>query len=368
MIIYTGAIFWILLIQKKNNNRISLSRPQHVSKWVAMLTMAYLVFFIGLRGAGGDTASYISFYTRYVDSGIKKTIAMIFSFQSESLFLGLAMLVKTIFGSSYVPFLFTIAAISGFGVSHVLYEKSEALFTSMILFVLWGNWSWMVNGIRQFLAGVLAFMCISLIEDRKMIRYIFCILLLSRIHFSIIMLIPVYFFVKDEPWKKETAILIFVVVLTVLFTNRFLGTLDTIMEGTEYEGVITGKYFSNNDGSSPIRTMIYAIPTVIAFVNRKEIEKNAPKLIKICVNMSIACVCVSVIANVTSGIYIGRLPIYFSLYNLILLPWLYIHILKDRKQNIAFGTMAFYVVFFVFENYFYSHPYYFSEVLHLYIR
>ena len=368
MIIYTGAIIWILLIQIMSKNRIALSQSQHVTKRAAVLTMAYLVFFIGLRGAGGDTAAYITSYNRYTDIGVGKSLALVFSFQDKSLFQGLAMLTKTVFGRSYVPFLFIVAAISGFGATHVLFKRSEAFFTSMILYVLWGNWSWMINGIRQFLAAVLAFMCISLIEDRKMIRYMICILLLSRIHFSVIMMIPIYFFVKDEPWKKETALLIFVVILSVLFSDRFLGALDTITEGTEYEGVITGKYFSNNDGSSPIRTMIYAIPTVIAFVNRKEIEKNAPKLIKICVNMSIACVCVSMIANVTSGIYIGRLPIYFSLYNMILLPWMYIHVLGDKKHSIAKGTMAFYSAYYVFENYFYSHPYYLSEVLRLFIR
>ena len=368
MIIYTGAIFWILLIQRLSKNRIALTQPQHVTKGAAMLMMAYLVFFIGLRGTGGDTAAYIRSYRYYTDTGLWKALTMVFSFQDESLFEGLAILTKTVFGSSYVPFLFIVAAISGFGMSHVLYKKSEAFFTSMILFVLWGNWSWMINGIRQFLAAVLAFMCISLIEDKKAIRYMICILLLSRIHFSVIMMIPLYFFVKAEPWKKETALLILVVIAAVLFTNRFLGALDTIMEGTEYEGYLTGEYFTNNSGSNPIRTLVFAVPTVIAYANRKEIEKKAPQLIKICVNMSIVCVCVSTIANVTSGIYIGRLPIYFSLYNLILLPWMYIHILNDRKRNIASGTMVLYSAYYVFENYFYSHPYYLSEVLHLFIR
>ena len=333
-----------------------------------MLTMAYLVFFIGLRSAGGDTSSYIRSYNYYTDSGFGKTFAMLFSFQSESLFQGLAMLTKTIFGRNYVAFLFIVAAISGFGISHVLYKKSEAFFTSMILFALWGNWSWMINGIRQFMAATLAFMCVSLIEDKKVIRYMICILLLSRIHFSVIMMIPVYFFVRAEPWKKETVFLVLAVIAAILFTSRFVNVLDTVTEGTEYEGYVTGYYFSNNSGSSPIRTIIYAIPTAIAFINRKEIEQSAPRLIKICVNMSIVCVCVSAIANVTSGIYIGRLPIYFSLYNMILLPWIYIHICQRKKHYVAMMTMALYVAYYVFENYIHSHPYYMSEVLHMFIQ
>ena len=40
-----------------------------------------------------------------------------------------------------------------------------------------------------------------------------------------------------------------------------------------------------------------------------------------------------------SGILLGRLPIYFSMYNLILLPWLLQNIFEKREKDLIYYTM-----------------------------
>ena len=369
MIIYTGALIWVLLIYIYNNNGvIALDEKQNVTRKQAFLAMFYLVFFIGLRSTGADTAAYIKNYSGY-PIGLGTAVKVLFDFKTEeTLFEAYGIAMKTLFGSNYTPYLFGIAAISGFAVAKCLHKYSEGFFTSMILFILWGTWTWMFNGIRQFLAVAITFLGLKLIDEDEPIKYIIVVLIASRIHTSALMMVPVYFLIRSEPWKAKTVATILLAVFAVIFSNGFLGVLGSIAGGTDYGNILTNSYFLSDDGSNPIRTVLYAIPMVLAFIVRDTVQREAPDVIKICVNMSIVCVCISAIANVTSGIYIGRLPIYFSVYNMILLPWIFCHTdIRERNGWIP-GIMLLYLVEYVYEYYVRGGIYYASDVLNLYIR
>ena len=75
-----------------------------------------------------------------------------------------------------------------------------------------------------------------------------------------------------------------------------------------------------------------------------------------------------IISNIArSGVLLGRLPIYFSMYNLILLPWLLKNIFEDREKDLIY-----YIMILCYFGFFYYQmvitwggmPYY-SEVLKL---
>ena len=369
MIIYTGALIWVLLIYLYNNNGvIALDEKQEVTEGQAYLAMFYLVFFIGLRSAGADTAAYLRSYSQY-PTGFGTALRILLDFRTEeTLFVAFGIIMKTLFGNNYTPYLFSIAAISGFAVAKCLYKYSEGFFTSMMLFILWGTWTWMFNGVRQFLAVAVIFGGLRFIEEDEPIKFIVTVLIASRIHTSALMMIPVYFLIRGEPWRAKTVVTILLAVFAVIFSNGFLGVLGSIAGGTDYGNILTNSYFLSDDGSNPIRTVLYAIPMVLAFIVRDTIEREAPDVIKICVNMSIVCVCISAIANVTSGIYIGRLPIYFSVYNMILLPWIFCHTDIRERHGWIPGIMLLYILEYVYEYYVRGGVYYASNALNLYIR
>ena len=369
MVIYTGALIWVLVIYLYNNNGvIALDETQEVSFRQALFAMSYLVFFIGLRSAGADTATYISGYNQY-PTGVEAVVRALFDFKTEeTLFVAYGIAMKTLFGSNYAPYLLGIATITGFAVVKCLQKYSVGFFTSMILFILWGTWTWMFNGMRQFLAVAITFWSLSFIDEDNPIKYIIAVLIAGRIHTSALMLVPLYFLIRSEPWHAKTVATIFMAVLAVVFSNRFLSLFGTITARTEYGNILTSNYFLGDDGSNPIRTLLFAIPPILAFLVRDTIERDAPDVIKICVNMSIICVCVSAIANVTSGIYIGRLPIFFSVYNMILIPWIFCSTDIRDRQGLIPGIMFLYFTEYVYEYYFRGHIYYASDILHLFIR
>ena len=66
--------------------------------------------------------------------------------------------------------------------------------------------------------------------------------------------------------------------------------------------------------------------------------------------MSIISTGLYIISMFTSGIFIGRLPIYFSLYNYILLPWEIENLFTQRSKKIIYiGLIACYIVFYYYQ-------------------
>ena len=80
-----------------------------------------------------------------------------------------------------------------------------------------------------------------------------------------------------------------------------------------------------------MRVLFYAVPPVIAFIFRQKLEPYYEKnpIIPICVNMSLITAALYLVGVFTSGILIGRLPIYCEVYNLILIPYL-LHCCFDK--------------------------------------
>ena len=56
--------------------------------------------------------------------------------------------------------------------------------------------------------------------------------------------------------------------------------------------------------------------------------------------MSIVSVGFYIVSMFTSGIFIGRLPIYFSLYSYILLPWEIDHMFTKRSARLIYVVMV----------------------------
>ena len=56
------------------------------------------------------------------------------------------------------------------------------------------------------------------------------------------------------------------------------------------------------------------------------------------------------ISMFTSGIFIGRLPIYFSLYGYILLPWEIEHMFEEKSQRLIYLFMIVaYLMFYYYQ-------------------
>ncbi len=360
MIIYVCITLWIILISGLCSRVFKFDEIEHHyvirPSWIhAFLAMGPVVFFIGLRSAGADTETYIGGFNK-LPAGFNALFSSnSYKDTSEYLFKAFGILCKTI-TRDYHFYIFLIALITGILIAITLRNNTEYFGTAMILFMLTGMYTWMINGIRQFLAVAIIFAGIKLIEKKKWLAYIAIVAIAFFIHNSAIVMVPVVFLVQGKAWNKKTILVLLLCIAAVLFVNEFVRILGNVTDGTVFDGYADnlGEY----GGSNIIRTIIFAIPPALALIGRKQVDERAPKIIHICVNMSIICVGISLIANFTSGILIGRLPIYFSVFNLILLPWLVNEVYKENKIIKITMFVCYGILFFLECN-----SYYYSNLL-----
>lgn len=357
MTIYVFMLIWVIIFGILANatsktvcvDSENMIYEQRVNLFFALITFSVIIFFASLRSSVADTGAYISMFKSYPSDlsqidGLLNGVA-----KRYPGFLVLTVLLKK-FTSDYNVWFTIIAVISGICVMIPLYKYSSNFGVSAFLFMASCQFSWMFNGMRQFLVASIIFACTGLVLRRKFIPYAIIVCLLSTIHTSALILIPMYFIVTGEPWNKRTMLFVGGIILAILFTSKFTGMLEDVVENTDYATSME-EFKETDDGTSIMRIAVESVPVIIAFVYRNRIKDKLTPIIKLSINMSLVASGLYVISKIArSGIMLGRLPIYFSMYNLILLPWLIKNIFnKEEKRLVYYLMIILYLVFFYYQ-------------------
>ena len=318
-----------------------------VHLFMAVVTFAVIIFFAGARSYVADTAAYIRMFNDY--PLFQNAHDIIFdSSAREPGFRLFSILVKTYISDNYTVWLSIIAVISGICVMFPLYKYSCNFGVSAFLFMASCQFTWMFNGMRQFLVAAIIFSCTGLILKNKTLLYIIIVCILSTIHKSAFILIPMYFVAQGEPWNKRTLLFIGCIVLAMLFTSKFTNLLTDVVEQTDYATSVE-EFRNTDDGTSIIRILVESIPIILAFIYRNRIKGKLTPIVKLSINMSLIASGLYVISKIaSSGILLGRLPIYFSMYNLILLPWLLRNIFDKKEKDLVYYIMIICYFFFFY--------------------
>lgn len=332
--------------------------------FMAFITFAVIIFFAGARSYVADTSAYIKMFKDYplfqnahdviFAEGVREPGFRLFS-----------ILIKTFISDNYTVWLSIIAVISGICVMIPLYKYSCNFGVSVFLFMTSCQFFWMFNGMRQFLVAAIIFSCTGLILKNKTLLYIIIVCILSTVHQSALLLIPMYFIAQGEPWSKRTLLFIGCIVLAMLFTTKFTNLLADVVEQTDYAGSVN-EFKNTDDGTNPIRILVESIPIILAFIYRDKIKDKLTPIIKLSINMSLIVTGLYIISKIaSSGILLGRLPIYFSMYNLILLPWLLKNIFEKKEKDLVYYIMVIcYLMYFYYQiNILSGGAIYISEVL-----
>ena len=321
MIIWIAAcgIFYSIL-NKKHKIAAAENATNKIPILLAIITFGYIIFWAGIRTDIADTRAYINMYETMTDSF--SSIPGFWTADNKSPgFDTLAIIFKCVISDNYHYWLMFIAMISGFSVMYTVWKHSDNFFYSAFLFVVTTNFAWMLNGIRQFLVVSILFALSDWIIERKTWRYIIVVLILSTIHFTALIMIPIYFIATEKPFGTKMVLFVIALFLAIIFLEPFVNMLELFLEETQYGGF--SEQFANDDGVNPIRVLVAVIPSVIAFLSRKKINHINDRLLDLCINMSLISAGLYLLGVFTSGILFGRFPIYCELYNIILLPALF---------------------------------------------
>lgn len=357
---YIFIYIWVLLLgifykQPRYGNHLS-----NGGKGYQRNTVFYYIFLVfpivlsaALRTNFGDQGYKISY--RMCSWSFSELMGIIQSGAKGPGYSVIQFLGIKILGNNAEIFFFILATLQIYSLIKVYKKYSSNLWVGIFIFVASSDYlSWMQNGIRQFTAVTFILFFSDWIFQKKYIRFCLVVLLASTIHSSALLMIPILFIVQGEAFNRKTILSLIATVILLVGLSHFLPILDKMLFATEYKGAITDWQTSNNDGVNFFRVVVYSMPTILAIFEKKIILNSEDRVIHIVCNMSIMSTLLYVIGMYTSGIYIGRLPIYCSLYsNGILLPWLIQKMFDKRSQILVYSIMIIaYTLFYYYQTHF----------------
>lgn len=264
--------------------------------------------------------------------------------------------IKKYISNNYEVFFFIVATISLFCTFYT-YGKytSEIVLVAYLFFMSTDYQSWLNNGIRQYLVVSVVFVfSIYLLKGKPLYYFLFICLsfILYYFHVSVIIATPVYFAALGKPMNKKTMSIIISIVIFLVFITQFSGIIGDALSNTSYESS-TGEMFSeDDDGTNILRVLFYSIPAILVIMFRNKVPSDTSKIIQFSINMSIITMMFYILSMFSSGIIFGRLPIYFSLFNYVLLPWeIKTFFKKEYRDLIYFAVIVIYSIFYFYSLY-----------------
>ena len=320
----------------------------------AILLAVPYILWAGFRSDGfGDTALYRRTYLQLVDT-VSQIPGYFLGDMKDPGFAAWSVLFKTLFGSSDTLFFLVIAVFQMLCVALVFRKYSSDYWISMFLFVVSTDYlSWIHNGMRQFIAVAMIFAGFGLLVKKKYVPLVILILIAAQFHGSALLMLPVVFIVQRRAWNRWTVLMLAATMVGIVYIDRFTPILNDLLQDTQYDDLMTNGIWEEDDGANIFRVAVYSVPAILSLIGLPYVRAEDDPVINVSVNCSIVTMALYGVASVSSGIYIGRLPIYTTLMGYIALPWLIDHMFTEESAKIVKGIMiGAYLAFFYYQMHF----------------
>lgn len=312
---------------------------------IALITLIPLLIVLTFRDNVLDTYAYVYQFKelpnewqqidfdRYDNNGIG--------------FIYLATAIKIIFKCTHYIWFLLLALINLYCITKICVKNSPNLSFSIFFFIAGTSFTWCLNGTRQFLAVTILFYFSYLLYSnglKKKLQYIAIILVLSYVHNSAIFLIPIVLAISSKQLFGSRMILIVLATLIgTYFSDSVLSSAMGIM-GKEYSTL-----FDEGHGSSVLRLLFSFVPILLVILNYNHVKKTAPPSIVLGINMCLVGACFMFVSTFTNGILIGRMPGYFNIYSLYVLPWLIYNCFNKNRGFVILFFIIVYIIWFYFQ-------------------
>ena len=233
----------------------------------------------------------------------------------------------------------------------ILYKYSYPFELSIFLFVAYGYFGGMMNGMRQYMAAAIV-LCgtryLFSLKKGSFFKYAVFVLLAYCMHSSAIIMLPVYFVVRRKAWQLSSYILIIASVVGVVFFDKIMPSFLDALGNTDYSTYSTNGWFTSGTegGTNVFRVIVSVAPIVLAYINRDRM-KLMGHIGDILINM----------AFINSAIYIlslynwifARVAIYMSIYYIILTVWTIFNAVKPHERS-AYYILCI-ILFFIYSRF-----------------
>ena len=310
--------------------------------WAATIFLPIAVGAALRTTAEGDTGTYKLMFDK-CPSSLSDAFSYAFGAERDGGYALWEVLFKSIFGNHFQLFIATNALFCSALLVKTYRKFSSSYVISVFLFVAgFEYFQWMYNGMRQFMAVCISLGCMDHIIHRRYRKIILPFIVAASLHMSVLVILPCLFFVQGKAFNRRIQLFSAAVILVGVILGR-TGTLNEIiawiMQSTQYDSVLDEFYMTMNAGTNAFRVMVYLVPVALGLIGLRFIRSADDPVVNLCMNMSVISAGIYLVSMFTSAIMIGRLPIYFSIYNYILLPWEINHIFEKRSARWVTSTL-----------------------------
>lgn len=314
--------------------------------FVVVLFAMVLMFVSGFRYKFIDTGDYRLMYEAIgpnYDNVFNGTVERV-----ETGYLFFTYLLNCISTDSQFLLIVTSAIVNAVYIRKI-YKYSEDLpFSLFLYFTL--SYMGTMNGIRQTLAAALALIVFEWCYKRKTIPYIALILLLMTIHKSVVILIPVYFIVRNKFFNAGVKGALVFSVLMLVMPGSVTSLLESVLGDSDY-----ASYLSSTEGMNIMRFFVACVPTVliVLYCRQTNEDYNADPIMRCLMNLCIIDLCANIMA--IRILFFGRICMYFSICKLVLIPTLIRRTFPVKTAfKVKLCAVVLYSVYFAYQIYSYG--------------
>lgn len=351
LLIWMFAVGGVMAFFLPKRKEYVCGREEYRWEWLPAILLALpYVIWAGTRGYFGDTYNYMKSFEN-VPGVLSQIPGYLAENEKDKGFTVLMVVFKAIFSDSSMWFFLAIAAFQMLCIVAVYRKYSTDYWISMFLFIASTDYlSWMQNGIRQFIAVTAIFAGFGLLLKRKYAALLCLILLASTVHGSALIMIPIVLIIRGKALNRRTMLLLAAMAAAVLFIGKLTPILNDVLVDTQYNDMVMNEIWINDDGTNMLRVLVYSIPAILAVVGKRYIDREDDMVVNISVNASFVSSFLYLVSAVSSGIYIGRLPIYVSLASYITLPWLIDNMFTEKSARfVKLAMILGYLAFFYYQ-------------------
>ncbi len=340
---------WILAYVSHCMSKYDKLRQVYLKKerivWFCMVAM--LAIFVGLRVHYNDTGAYTHAYDILSSSKGSLLQGMDWSIGSNPGFF-LTNRILSRLGLSTQSFLMFYAVVTVGIYLWFIRKYTNNLWISLFLFITAGCYTFSMAAIKQTVAVAFCLLAVDKAIQKKYVWFIFWILIAITFHPYAIMyaIVP---FMMFTPWTKRTWKMLLIFGVAGILFQFLLGAVIgvTSLMGEEY----TAQEFTG-DGVNPFRLAVAAVPAVLSFIIRKEIEADNNPIMDLVVNLSMLNAEIMFVGLFGTANYLARLANYFLIFQTLSLPLLINHFRREQRTILMVGMVIGYLLYFTYENVF----------------
>lgn len=308
-------------------------------KYLYFIFVIIVIGFAGLRIRYNDTATYIASYQAlHVSGNILKDIDWMIGSNPGFQLVNLAM--KAIGLSSYSFIMFYSIVTEGLYIWFIR-KYSNNFVLSIFVFFTGGVYLFSFAAIKQCVAIAIALIGIDRAINGKWGQYIVWVLIAASFH-TYALLFFVVPFIMFVPWTKKTY---YMLVLFAVAGISFQFLLGKILDITSLLGENYDPSSFVGEGVNWFRLLVTWAPIILAFLARKQIKLSDDKVDHLILNLSMVNAEIMLLARFGTAFYLTRVANYFSIFQVITIPWLLKYYTQESqkliKMIIVLGFLGF---------------------------